>query len=321
MANPAVAPVLRLSSIVVAGWPPVALLLAVELLTLNRKHDGHVQTQGVSPNASAPYGSGVRAISVRAAVKHLLKQSPAPFDEFRDRRRVGPTSLTPCGRSARVDTSRRAKVGTLSPRTVSPGVEACCDQRSCEHLAAWRQYRSSRGWNHSVPHPVSWPGNGKIGRGLDTEHTRLQWLSGRVAVPTIVAYQRRTDLDLLLTHTAPGADLMSSAYLATPKRTVGLIAGAARTALRQRQWLPVRYLPAWCCPHSRRCLPAQLRRRRQHDNRLPRSQRSRDRRPIHRYRGRTVEYWAQHRRPALQAFLPHIRYGSAESRTRRTAAA
>lgn len=80
VANIAVAPVLIWQSIVVAGWPPVALLLAIELLTVNRHHGrpGQPQAPG-SPSAGARNGHPPRVMSVRAAVQHLLENSPSPL--------------------------------------------------------------------------------------------------------------------------------------------------------------------------------------------------------------------------------------------------
>ena len=86
LANIAAAPVLTWQSVVVAGWPPVALLLAVELLAVG---EGCPVADDPSPHEAQPNGldhhddhSGnggnegpVQVPSVRAAVRRLLETS------------------------------------------------------------------------------------------------------------------------------------------------------------------------------------------------------------------------------------------------------
>ena len=77
LANIAAAPVLAWQSVVVAGWPPVALLLAVELLAVDR---ARVTTEDRPVRAAQPDRADgkdglARASSVRAAVRRLLESS------------------------------------------------------------------------------------------------------------------------------------------------------------------------------------------------------------------------------------------------------
>ena len=80
LANIAAAPMLTWQSVVVAGWPPVALLLAVELLTVG---EGCPVADDRSSHEAQPDGlddhggnSGpVQVPSVRAAVRRLLETS------------------------------------------------------------------------------------------------------------------------------------------------------------------------------------------------------------------------------------------------------
>lgn len=78
VANIAAAPTLNWRPVVVAGWPPISLLLAVELLTVTQHHDAPtpapwprpLQTIGVDKN-----GDGTQRKSVREAVRHVLESS------------------------------------------------------------------------------------------------------------------------------------------------------------------------------------------------------------------------------------------------------
>jgi hypothetical protein len=79
LANIAAAPVLAWQSVLVAGWPPVALLLAVELLAVHRVRAA-TEDQPVSagqPDGADGKGDSGRVLSVRAAVQRLLETSDA----------------------------------------------------------------------------------------------------------------------------------------------------------------------------------------------------------------------------------------------------
>jgi hypothetical protein len=77
VANIAAAPALRWQLVVVAGWPPIALLPAVELLALTQHH---APTPAPEPHASETLdvggnGDGTRRKSVREAVRHVLEST------------------------------------------------------------------------------------------------------------------------------------------------------------------------------------------------------------------------------------------------------
>ena len=83
LANIAAAPVLTWQSVVVAGWPPVALLLAVELLTVGEgcpvaddpsSHEAQPDRLDDHDDHSGNEGH-VQVPSVRAAVRRLLETS------------------------------------------------------------------------------------------------------------------------------------------------------------------------------------------------------------------------------------------------------
>jgi hypothetical protein len=80
LANIAAAPMLTWQSVVVAGWPPVALLLAVELLTVgdscpvaDDRSSHEAQPDGLDGDDA--HGRNVQVPSVRAAVRRLLETS------------------------------------------------------------------------------------------------------------------------------------------------------------------------------------------------------------------------------------------------------
>jgi uncharacterized protein DUF2637 len=79
VANIAAAPTLSWRPVVVAGWPPIALLLAVELLAVGRQH---APTPAPEPHAleamrvgDSGNGSSSQRKSVRDAVRHVLESS------------------------------------------------------------------------------------------------------------------------------------------------------------------------------------------------------------------------------------------------------
>jgi hypothetical protein len=77
LANIAAAPMLTWQSVVVAGWPPVALLLAVELLTVEDGcpvADEH-SSREAQPDRLDGNDDHLEVPSVRAAVRRLLETS------------------------------------------------------------------------------------------------------------------------------------------------------------------------------------------------------------------------------------------------------
>jgi hypothetical protein len=78
LANIAAAPALTWQSVVVAGWPPIALLLAVELLAIGRDRTPAAVLDSPTREASDTVGDNGhcgRPQSVREAVRQVLESA------------------------------------------------------------------------------------------------------------------------------------------------------------------------------------------------------------------------------------------------------
>ncbi len=95
VANIAAAPVLAWQPIVVAGWPPVALLLAVELVALRPRQDEVTEIAGASE-------SGLRLVEDRDSPNHpLVGESNDAGLTYESRPAAGETASAPSGRGGR----------------------------------------------------------------------------------------------------------------------------------------------------------------------------------------------------------------------------
>jgi hypothetical protein len=113
-ANIAAAPALAWKPVLVAGWPPVALLLSVELLA--RRLDGSGQGEGEDGGNASTSGDPLLERARRVDARHReLHQRPVSAESLRKELRIG------AGRSreliALVRASRNGKAADAAPGT------------------------------------------------------------------------------------------------------------------------------------------------------------------------------------------------------------
>jgi hypothetical protein len=132
-ANIASAPSLGWQPVLVAGWPPVALLLAVELLAhrprvRRRVEMGEVETEFVAdvrPSGPQPVtGADLLSAAIRIDEDHWVRWGrPASAESVRKELRVGAAKARALTRVVR-DMSRPAVAGAIRPDAVPSGSDA-----------------------------------------------------------------------------------------------------------------------------------------------------------------------------------------------------
>jgi hypothetical protein len=132
-ANVASAPALEWQPVLVAGWPPVALLLAVELLAQrsrvpHRGETGEAETAFVAEVPScdprAVTGADLLAAAIRIDEDHWERWGrPASAETVRKELRVGAAKARALTRVVR-DMSRPAVAGATLPDELLPGTDA-----------------------------------------------------------------------------------------------------------------------------------------------------------------------------------------------------